>query len=539
MIIRPPGGYTTDDPDASPQPLWKTGYNMRFRIEAQSSPVPRAETIGLWGKAKDIGDSPAKVDPNTWGPIRFCFNHPGHSDIASQASTGHILFGGNIKLGVAQIDPNSTAPTGNRYNIFDITPTDLTARVEDLTVLTYGKIPIQPMWRSIQTANAVFFNYANHVGPAAFSWDRNVANKAVSIPNVPMGGVGLTMSEDRHLILFGVPSAGQTWPGDHDTTFRWSDQERFEVWEPMINNLAGDLRLPMGQQILAGVRTSLGILCWTDVSIHRIRSLYDGLYVFGHETLGIKCGLISQQGWVESDGRVFWLGNNKTIYELDGSRPRELPCPIYNSTLKQVNPLYTSLIQGFSIAEHDEVGWYLPTGASPILNTKLVYNYKNGSWYAYKYGRVSFTDRASTMQPAGFDNNGQLYLHELEIGHPEVNAVTLENRPWSVRTSKFYPTAEEMERQTMTTRRLLIDRLTESVPGDEANRFDVQISGTEEIEGTVQTVIQSWGSDTLFSEPRIEGRTLQMELSQPAGSLSTYRFGDFNMALDANPRGER
>jgi hypothetical protein len=77
-------------------------------------------------------------------------------------------------------------------------------------------------------------------------------------------------------------------------------------WIPTSTNTAGDLRLYSGSKIVAGVRSRLELVIFTDVSVHTL-PFVGGFDVFGLNIVGENVSILGPNCAVSVDSRVFFM----------------------------------------------------------------------------------------------------------------------------------------------------------------------------------------------------------------------------------------
>ena len=87
----------------------------------------------------------------------------------------------------------------------------------------------------------------------------------------------------RITIAFGCndPSGTYATTGLDPMQIRWTAQESYTVWQPILNtNQAGDYRLSHGSTIIGALQTRQEILVWTDAAIYAMQYLGPP-YIYG------------------------------------------------------------------------------------------------------------------------------------------------------------------------------------------------------------------------------------------------------------------
>ena len=112
--------------------------------------------------------------------------------------------------------------------------------------------------------------------------------------------------------------------------------------------------------------------------------------VFAWEEYTIKVGCISADSLVnDKAGRLYWVGSDLTIREIQTPQPISTPVDI---TIKGLNTAYAEFIQATYIDEYDEVWFSLPSGGSNTNDTVVGFHPDSGRSFIYKMPIRAFGD---------------------------------------------------------------------------------------------------------------------------------------------------
>ena len=253
-----------------------------------------------------------------------------------------------------------------------------------------------------------------------YYWDASagVGSRAVSLSSlagasdVPTVARKVLVSEvDRHVLCFGANPIGET---DQDPLLiRWSSQESPTDWTPTATNTAGDLRLSQGSEIVTALRTTRQILIWTDHSLHSLQFLGPP-YTFGTALLGDNIRIAGPNTAISVNDVVFWMGQ-ENFYMYDG-RIQPIPCSVRQYVFKDINRNQSFKFHAGSLASQSEVWWYYCSASSEEIDSYVVYNYLEQTWYYGKLARTAWNDRAAGQRSYPQAASTDQYLYDQEFG---------------------------------------------------------------------------------------------------------------------------
>jgi hypothetical protein len=245
-------------------------------------------------------------------------------------------------------------------------------------------------------------------GGALYWWDKTLGptSRAVVVATAPPSIQRIKVSpQARHVVAFGAGLGSFSSPGTPDKLFiRWSDQADFSVWIPSALNLAGDIRLDFGSEIVLAVKSRQDIITSTDVSLHALQYV-GGALVFGLRHLGTISPPCGPNAAVDVNGVVFIM-TESTFFSYDGVL-REINCPVKNTVydvldINQTNKVFASLNFNFH-----EVWWFYNDTSYVKVNFA-----EAECWDFGGVPRTAFHDNSPFMKkPYGF-MNGLIFQHE-------------------------------------------------------------------------------------------------------------------------------
>ena len=242
-----------------------------------------------------------------------------------------------------------------------------------------------------------------------YVWDESsgLGTRATVIAEAPLTNLRVIVSpENRQLISLGSHN-GTT---DDPLFITWTDNEDFTTWVPDITNNAGDKRLDQGALIVTAIVTRVGILVFTDRSIH-IMQPTGGKAIYSFRQVGSGISIAGPAAAADANGVVYFMGSTN-FYVYDGSL-RVLPCPVWTRVYDDFERLQAFSTYCSHNKDFNEVWWFYPSKGKSTNDKYVVYNYVADVWYYGDMERASFHDYSTFIDlPFGFDNDGNFYTHE-------------------------------------------------------------------------------------------------------------------------------
>jgi hypothetical protein len=251
-------------------------------------------------------------------------------------------------------------------------------------------------------------------GGKIYQWDKSggLGTRAQVIATAPDTNLRVFVSpENRQMISLGAHN-GTT----QDPLFiAWTDNEDFTTWIPAVDNTAGDKRLDQGSEIVTGLPTRVGIIVWTDKSVHAMQPT-GGNEIYSFRQLASGISIAGPSAATDANGVVYFMGRTN-FYVFDGVL-RVLPCPVWTRIFDPQRAESLNQSQSFSTfcshsKDFNEVWWFYPSTGESLNDLYVVYNYVEQVWYFGSMDRASFHDFSPFFdKPFGFDAAGTLYTHE-------------------------------------------------------------------------------------------------------------------------------
>tara|TARA_R110000803_G_scaffold210318_1_gene281781 strand:+ start:25 stop:1893 length:1869 start_codon:yes stop_codon:yes gene_type:complete len=380
-----------------------------------------------------------------------------------------------------------------------------------------------------------------------YYWDASAGTgtRAVALSSlagasdVPTVARKVLVSEvDRHIICFGANPIGET--AQDPLLIRWSSQESPTDWTPSQTNTAGDIRLSQGSEIVTALRTTRQILIWTDHSLHSLQFLGPP-YTFGTALLGDNIRIAGPNTAISVNDIVFWMGQ-ENFYMYDG-RIQPIPCSVRQYVFKDINRNQSFKFHAGSLASQSEVWWYYCSESSEEIDSYVVYNYLEQTWYYGKLGRTAWNDRAagqrSYPQAASVDS----FLYNQEFGLDDGSQTPATPVDAFVQSSDFDIGDGD---QFMFIRRIIPDlnfsNSTAAAPQVEftmtARNYNGNVSGQGSDSGDVIRTSVVSGQDNYTNQlfMRLRGRQMNLKVSSDTTGVD-WRLG--SPRLEMRPDGRR
>jgi hypothetical protein len=190
---------------------------------------------------------------------------------------------------------------------------------------------------------------------------------------------------------------------------RWSDQENPYDWVPEATNQSGEFRLNNGSFILAARNTRQEILIWTDSALYSMQYLGPP-YVWGFNIIQDNITMMGPNVAITANNITYWMGTDK-FYAYDG-RVQTLPCSVRKFVFNNLNKdqawqCFAGLDEGFS-----EIWWFYPSTGSTTVDSYVIYNYLEGTWYIGTLARTAWLETGLRPFPIAADYNSRLLYQE-------------------------------------------------------------------------------------------------------------------------------
>jgi len=368
--------------------------------------------LGTWGNGQTV-----KNNLQIWNAYNF-----GQDLIFGPRGAGLYYWYANNGVSVPGVALNST---GGTVTITIASPAVVTSNVtlpnnSSITLGTTGALPTGLTAGTIYyvvNASGTSFNLSATSGgtPINTSGSQSGVQSIAILGDVPLFQNVLVISDASNFVLvFGTNSYGSNTLDP--MLIRWSDQQNPQVWYPDVTNQAGSVRLSHGSAIVAVVQTRQELVTITDQAVYSLQYLGPP-YVWGVQLLSENTSIVGPNAATLASGVVYWMGIDK-FYMYDG-RVQTLPCDLrryvfQNINLGQNQQVYCSTLEGFN-----EVWWFYVSGTGTQVNSYVVYNYLEKSWYYGTMGRTAWLDTTLQSNPIAATYNGYLVNQESGLDNNE------------------------------------------------------------------------------------------------------------------------
>lgn len=336
-------------------------------------------------------------------------------------------------------------------------------------------------------------------------WQLDNGVNAAAIANAPTNNLGLAVTAERFLFALGA--------GGNPRKVQWSDFEDNTLWTPASTNQAGDIVLQTSGQIQCGVQVRGQTLILTDRDAHS--ATYQGPpFVYSFERVGQTCGVQSRRAVAVVDAGAFWMGQ-EGFFNYAGGAVSDVQCEVSDYVFGDINRSQISLVHAVANAQHGEVWWFYPSGASNECDRYVVFNYKEGHWTIGQLERTSCAPHGVFQYPLWADASGNLYDQEVGLDY-DGGTVFAETAPISLGVGD----------QVMSVTHLYPDEKTQ---GDVEVTFKTRFypNDTE----------RSYGPYAMDAPTSVRFTGRQVRMRVEGARLADWRVG--NMRLDVKPRGGR
>lgn len=138
-------------------------------------------------------------------------------------------------------------------------------------------------------------------------------------------------------------------------------------------------KIVRGMPMRGGPGYSPAGLLWSSDSLLRM-SYVGGTQVFQFDTLATQMSILASNSVVDYDGIFYWLGRDRFL--MFNGVVKELPNDMnLNFFFDELNYDYRQRIFAFKIPRYGEIWWCFPRGDSTEPNHAIIYNVRENTWY--------------------------------------------------------------------------------------------------------------------------------------------------------------
>ena len=227
-------------------------------------------------------------------------------------------------------------------------------------------------------------------------------------------GIFVSTSE-QILIAYGSSITEQIGVQQDPMLVQWSDSGNFLNWSPTNADFAGNFRIPIGSEIMAGMAGPANQnLIWTDLDLWSMNFIGQP-EVFGFNQIGAGAGACGRHAIQKLRGGVYWMGLSN-FYSYDGSGVNVVQCPVWDAVFQNLNVPFAQNVRAMPNTPFNEAGFLYPSLASS--------NGENDSYVKWNltepgrpwdYGllaRSAWIDLTIFGNPIAATPGGIIYRHE-------------------------------------------------------------------------------------------------------------------------------
>ena len=227
-------------------------------------------------------------------------------------------------------------------------------------------------------------------------------------------GIFVSTSE-QILIAYGSSITEKIGVQQDPMLVQWSDSGNFLNWSPTNADFAGNFRIPIGSEIMAGMAGPANQnLIWTDLDLWSMNFIGQP-EVFGFNQIGAGAGACGRHAIQKLRGGVYWMGLSN-FYSYDGSGVNVVQCPVWDAVFQNLNVPFAQNVRAMPNTPFNEAGFLYPSLASS--------NGENDSYVKWNltepgrpwdYGllaRSAWIDLTIFGNPIAATPGGIIYRHE-------------------------------------------------------------------------------------------------------------------------------
>lgn len=412
----PDPGVTSDRTRINAEPFFAHGVNVRWRASDGLG-----ETVGFTAQMRYLGGGHMQLN----GDAAF------RSVITAPCSLpglegAQIIAGSSSDIYVITYDPNSLPSPGTRWQKNNITPAGFETIPDTLPSPPTGAVEVPPNVAFVPLDDLVVILKANDPSLTPFVWERDPATDATALASAPKGAVGAAVVQ-RILVLLGAQSVGETGQSDPALpplaefpnrllTVRWSNQFDFDDWNQSDVTLAGELQLDRGARIVGGGAVRQGVAVWSDEHLVILTYSTDIDVVFAPTVVDGSTGLLANQAWCETEGKIWYVDSSRRLMVYDGGQPRPIPNPNKLTSIEPLSPEQSARVQLFAYPEFDEVVISYPALNPDDPDHQLAYNYGLSCWYPWQFSRTAWMRRKGGVDAVSIDRQNFVYFQDIDSG---------------------------------------------------------------------------------------------------------------------------
>ena len=228
-----------------------------------------------------------------------------------------------------------------------------------------------------------------------------------NVVDAPTNCLGMFVTPERFVVVIGA---------DGDPRFiRWSDREKYLVWEVLSTNEAGDFPMPGSGKCVRGMAGRGESLVWTDAELWAMIYI-GGDFVYSTQKRGSGCGLVAPMAVGAVNGGHVWMGSHG-FFAYDGY-VRPLECSVEDYVFSDFNREQAVKCFAWTNQEWNEVWFFYCSAGSTEIDRYVIFNYEEEHWAIGKMDRTSaLPATTANNKPILVHSTGDVYQHESGFDH--------------------------------------------------------------------------------------------------------------------------
>ncbi len=262
-----------------------------------------------------------------------------------------------------------------------------------------------------------------------YQWVPPIAtgNVATAVTNAPLYGAGMFVAvPQEQVVILGAETGGTQDP----LLVRWCDTGVITSWTATVTNQAGSYRLSSGSRIIGGLSGALNSYIWTDQDLWAM--VYQGYpFVYGFNTVGHNCGLISPKGAAFYNNAAYWMSLKGYFQYNAGGSVSPVICTIWDWVFTRLDVTNKDKIFAAPNSLFNEMTWFFPSTDSDNptpgeVDSYAKLNVAEGLWDYGRLVRTAWIDQSILGNPiaagqelAAANENGYVLnpIFQHEIGY--------------------------------------------------------------------------------------------------------------------------
>lgn len=403
-------GIIKDDSPLAAEGGWTDGDKIRFHPD-------KPETIGGWVEIA-LSQDTARLhvfDDEVFDPVVFADTFVSTSELFPGRVSGAHAWNDNDSKAYLAWGTSSGLFVMYDSIVHDITPTEFTPEPTVTGSSIYGDGDYnEDVYGSKRPVLWSVDNWGQNLlacarGGTLYEWTPG-DTRALAVAGAPDLIDYFFVSPERIVVLLGTEEFGASF---NPMLVRWCDQGDNTQWTPATSNLAGEVPVSGGAQLLSGVVTRAQNVLWSDNSCFTMQATGDVNSVFIIKVVGRGCGLIGPFARTVSDSAVYWASRDN-FYAFTGQVPVVLPSAVRREVFDNIfagqeEKIHAGWNTGF------QEPWFFYPDARDMTGDCSRYAMMNsaGAWAIGTFDRTAWIKAGVFPYPVAFSSNHKLYYHEV------------------------------------------------------------------------------------------------------------------------------